>query len=493
MKFSISKGNQGFRQQRVNEIEDLAMIITHYNYSMGTFRNGDRKNKSFISAEGIALDFDGGLTLNEAKLRFASYKHIIAPTRSHQKEKGGKIQDRFRVILFLDKPIRDEGVYRATVNELLRTNPEADQACKEPARMFYPSTGIASFSAKGKTISKVDAPVEASTTPAAIDAGARGMLRADTKRFFTNGAPHGEGNTSLFKAAKDCQEQGYTQEEVLSMLDNMMLLGGDWRNNRERDKATIDSAYKGEPNEPQRLKESAFVFRSMGELFSSKEKLEWQVEKLGIKGGISILAGRPKSGKSTLVRQLALATLRGGYFLGRKVTKGRVLYLALEEHPAMLQRQFRQIGITPKDDMMIHVGPIKATEGHSELTEYMLEYKPELLVIDTLSLFGNFTNINDYEHVNSVMQGIRTIARETGVHVMLIHHTNKGEMTGTNSIMGSQAILGAVDTALIFNVAGEARYLTTTGRGIKNFYNAELEFNEENETYTFKREVTSEF
>ena len=47
--------------------------------------------------------------------------------------------------------------------------------------------------------------------------------------------------------------------------------------------------------------------------------------------GLTILAGRPKLGKSWLALQIAGAVGSGGEVLGRPVTRGKVLYLALED------------------------------------------------------------------------------------------------------------------------------------------------------------------
>ena len=48
-------------------------------------------------------------------------------------------------------------------------------------------------------------------------------------------------------------------------------------------------------------------------------------------GGFSICAAKPKVGKSTLARNLAVAVSQGQDFFGRSTTRGKVIYLALEE------------------------------------------------------------------------------------------------------------------------------------------------------------------
>ena len=53
--------------------------------------------------------------------------------------------------------------------------------------------------------------------------------------------------------------------------------------------------------------------------------------------GLTVLAGRPKVGKSWLALQIAIAKGTGGVALNQRVTPGRVLYLALEDNGRRLR------------------------------------------------------------------------------------------------------------------------------------------------------------
>jgi RecA-family ATPase len=55
------------------------------------------------------------------------------------------------------------------------------------------------------------------------------------------------------------------------------------------------------------------------------------IEGLLTQGGFSILAGKPKLGKSSLSRYEAVCVAKGQPFLGRDTTKGDVLLISLEE------------------------------------------------------------------------------------------------------------------------------------------------------------------
>src|SRR5687767_274132 len=86
-----------FVATEVTTVEDLSDLILRYPYSLGTFKDNYRKKENFIETRAIGLDFDAGVTLEEATEMFKDYMHIIAPTRSHRVEKNGVVADRFRV------------------------------------------------------------------------------------------------------------------------------------------------------------------------------------------------------------------------------------------------------------------------------------------------------------------------------------------------------------------------------------------------------------
>lgn len=90
--------------QKDADIDELLKDLTSgHSIVPAQFKAGEtkRKNENFESANLIMLDYDGGLSINKAKEIFKSEAVAIVPTRNHQKDKGGEVADRFRVILIL--------------------------------------------------------------------------------------------------------------------------------------------------------------------------------------------------------------------------------------------------------------------------------------------------------------------------------------------------------------------------------------------------------
>lgn len=496
MKLSVSNDKTNFQMIEINSIEELCETIKKTNYSQSIYKNSYRNLKNFISTEIIALDVDNegpndNYTIEAAVEFFKDYKHIIAPSKSHKKDKHGKIADRFRIILFLDGTIDNIQDFTATWHSVFNVYPAIDTACKDASRFFYPSPEVFSKNPTGKLwpIAKYEEPLpfEVKHNELTTD---KGQLAALTLDFLLNGAPQGKRNERLFKASKDMQEQGYSEQETIERINKMIKGGGSWAHKEltARDLQTIHSAFNTDPKYAKRQGEltqnMSFNFKTAKELLESKENVEWLVDNMLSKGGFSIMAGPPKSGKSTLMRQLVLATSRGGEFLGRQVNQGKVIYLALEEQEGVLKDQYKTSGLTNDDNMIIHTGGISSLDPLLDLRSAIMDFEPALVVIDTLFLMMRIDSINDYRQVNDAMAKFRNIARETGTHIITVHHTKKDtESSGANKILGSSAIHGAVDSALILTVEDTRRFFTTSQRYGKTFYDQELIFDKETATY----------
>lgn len=83
----------------VQSTEPQSFTLAHYEPSKQAI-NGHRRAESFISGQNvIGFDIDDSMSLSEAIELMKPYTYLIYTTKSHQKEKNGKILDRFRIIL----------------------------------------------------------------------------------------------------------------------------------------------------------------------------------------------------------------------------------------------------------------------------------------------------------------------------------------------------------------------------------------------------------
>ena len=130
----LSKASKALENaiQVVKEVEPDKFI------SAQKFKNGHRCASNSIGVQNtLWLDFDDGITLEEAKEKFKDYWYVIYPSMHHQKEKDGKPAcDRFRVVLKVKEPMPKEKDRYQDVMEKIALDLGADDACKDYSRYY---------------------------------------------------------------------------------------------------------------------------------------------------------------------------------------------------------------------------------------------------------------------------------------------------------------------------------------------------------------------
>ena len=201
---------------------------------------------------------------------------------------------------------------------------------------------------------------------------------------------------------------------------------------------------------------------SVGELLSKPiEEIDFVVDGLLTKGGLSMNSAKPKTGKSTLARQLALCVARGEDFLGKKTTPGLVICLSLEERERDVRDHFGRMGATDADNIKVFAGmaPPDALERLRAAVEIE---KPVLIIIDTLARLAGIKEFNDYGETIQKLEPFLAIARETGAHIHLIHHAKKGQDKSIDAVLGSTGLAGSVDTIIFMHRTERQRTISCT-------------------------------
>ena len=196
-----------------------------------------------------------------------------------------------------------------------------------------------------------------------------------------------------------------------------------------------------------------------------QEAVECVVDGLLKRGGLSILAGDTKAGKSLTARTLAWAVATGHLWLGRKTAPGPVLYLALEEDQDDVAAHLWQMGLTETDPVKVvyerpQVGAVP------KLKRLVTQHQPVLMIVDTIIHLTDFDKVDDYGEVTRKLKPILDLARTSRAHIMLIHHTRKSGGEYGQDTLGSTAFRGITDTTFILKREGATgRSITSHGRG----------------------------
>jgi hypothetical protein len=126
-----------------------------------------------------------------------------------------------------------------------------------------------------------------------------------------------------------------------------------------------------------------------------------------------------------------------------------VIYLALEEKRSEVSRHFRDLGATGEEEIYIHAASAPQ-DAVPELCQLTKQIRPVLIVIDPLFKFVRIRDEKAYAEVCNAIEPLLTLARESSAHCLLSHHSGKMKRSeATDAILGSTAIFGAVDSAII--------------------------------------------
>ncbi len=173
---------------------------------------------------------------------------------------------------------------------------------------------------------------------------------------------------------------------------------------------------------------------------------------------LTLLAGPPKGGKSTLLSDLAAALGDGTPFLGQDVTRTPVLVMTEEEDSTLWEKA---------EGALQHVTFLKQARetlaGRTfaqSLARAAAKCRRDgirVLVIDTLAAWAGFEDENNASKVIPALNLVRAVASQ-GVAVVLVHHTKKGGGAHGEGIRGSSALFAAPEIVI------EQTYVSETSR-----------------------------
>ena len=194
--------------------------------------------------------------------------------------------------------------------------------------------------------------------------------------------------------------------------------------------------------------------------------------------GLTILAGKPKVGKSWLSLQIAYAVAAGGRTLGEPVEPGPVLYLALEDTARRLKDRMKKQGWPsglPVEFMTLgqfydNVGDLQ-NGGGVKLADQIDYKRYRLVVIDTLSrsITGDQ---NDVAAMTAALTPLQEISHEHNTAVVLNDHHHKGSLAQPDAIadiLGSTAKGAMADSVWgLYRERGKlGAKLAITGRDVE--------------------------
>jgi len=218
------------------------------------------------------------------------------------------------------------------------------------------------------------------------------------------------------------------------------------------------------------------AFIKASELISRElPPLKWAIP--GIQpAGLTLLVGRPKLGKSSLIGELGIASAAGGRALGRITVEAADTHLNLLEDTerrvkTRLEMQLENAACPER--LTISTTWPRLDQGGLEWTEAWGKKHPGGRIwFDTLAKIRPASSRNGtlYQEDYTALAGLQAIAGRYQLAIGVVHHTRKmASDDPIETISGTQGLAGAADTVLVLRRERAHRdaVLFVTGRDVE--------------------------
>jgi predicted ATP-dependent serine protease len=200
-------------------------------------------------------------------------------------------------------------------------------------------------------------------------------------------------------------------------------------------------------------------------LAQPSEPEKWVVDGMIPAGGLVLVTGKPKTGKTCLTRDLAFCVATGMPFLSRSVVQGTVLHLSLEEHPDQFRDSYARMNLPDDcvDKISVYVGQ-PPSDGVTWLRDLVTRHRPSVVIVDPLFRLLRLRDENSYAELSNETAPLIELSRTSQTAVVYCHHARKAGGDDGDGVLGSTAIFGFCDTALTICKDGEQRTVRSIQR-----------------------------
>ena len=299
-------------------------------------------------------------------------------------------------------------------------------------------------------------------------------------RIIEGPAEQGKRSDMLWYLEHEMCDLGVPIKDVFEILR-----GSAW--NKYKDRGDEDERFesemqkiradRGEKGSSVKEESRGLVFETYDQLMGSIiEEPGWLIDGVWMKGSHGIIAGQPKSFKSTLCLDMLFSVATGKPFLGREVKQqGPVLVIQNENSKWIMQDRLAKLANSHKMLGSVKVGkPISITwpdrglpiefvnqqnfmlddaDNKQALEARIAELRPVVVVLDPVYLmFAG--DINSAKDLAPVLQWCLYLKNQYKCAVILIHHYGKGgeEKRGGQRMLGSTTLHGWIESAWYIQV-----------------------------------------
>jgi AAA domain len=262
-----------------------------------------------------------------------------------------------------------------------------------------------------------------------------------------------------------------TRKTILELIDSAIAKGfGPAEEEKPRERAEEENF---EPPPPK-----SFAKKDSNIIMNTEHKpLRWTIPDY-VPEGLSILAGRQKLGKTWLAIDFAVAVALGGSAMGSlPCSQGDVLYIDLENGERRIKRRLETFfpDKRQRPDLSrlqwVTASPALGNDFIQSCEEWRQSVAaPALIVVDVLQRIKPAGSVarNSYENDYAALSAIQQWAMESGVSVLLLHHTRKGGADDPlEALSGSNGLSACADVTQVLNRTAAGITLYVRGRDVE--------------------------
>ncbi len=168
-----------------------------------------------------------------------------------------------------------------------------------------------------------------------------------------------------------------------------------------------------------------------------------------VKGSVTLLAGEPGIGKSTLLLQIC----------GVLSDSFKLLYVSGEESPSQIKLRAKRLGIDNGNILLYTETDI------NEVVSEISAVQPDVVIIDSIQTMTDYSSSStaggSVTQVRNTAAKLIKTAKTEGISVIIVGHVNKD-----GGIAGPKVLEHMVDTVLYFD--GDKQYAYRMLRAVKN-------------------------
>ena len=223
-----------------------------------------------------------------------------------------------------------------------------------------------------------------------------------------------------------------------------------------------------------------FNFLRLTDIVESPQP-KWLIDRFLPAGGTSLVTGPHASYKSFLTLDIGFCVATGLPWHGFAVKQGLVVYIAAEGVKGLgnrAQALLEHYGQQRPDNFLVLGAPVQFSDQktRASFVAKVAALKPVLIIIDTLARCTVNVDENSSRSMGALVDAIYTIVENTGAHVMIVHHNNKG-----GEYRGSSALPAAVDSHFAVERDWDGDQVTLTTKKQKDA--------EEHPVLTFEKKI----